>query len=93
MSDIVDELRDYLPGMPVGWLLDEAKDEIEALRAEVERLTNLHHSGVAYMAGSDKALTTLRDETLEEAAGVADVYGPLSAAAIRALKEAPCSSS
>jgi uncharacterized protein YlxW (UPF0749 family) len=67
--------------------------EAATLRDEIERLTNLHHSGVAYMAEADKALTTLRDEVLEEAAGVADVYGPLSAAAIRALKEAPCSSS
>jgi len=39
------------------------------------------------------AIDLIRDEVLEEAAGVADVYGPLSAAAIRALKEAPCSSS
>jgi len=42
MSDIVDELRDYIPGMPVGWLLDEAKDEIEALRAEVETWKESH---------------------------------------------------
>jgi hypothetical protein len=33
------------------------------------------------------AIALIRDEVLEEAAGVADVYGPLSAAAIRALKE------
>jgi hypothetical protein len=38
VADILDELRDYIPGMPVGWLLDEAKGEIEALRAEIERL-------------------------------------------------------
>lgn len=72
--------------------LQEAANKLNAaqvatLRAEIERLTNLHHSGVAYMAEADKALTTLRDEVLEEAAKVADVYGPLSAAAIRALKE------
>jgi hypothetical protein len=32
------------------------------------------------------AISLIRAEVLEEAAGVADVYGPLSAAAIRALK-------
>ena len=38
--------------------------------------------------GATAAIDLIRDEVLEEAAGVADVYGPLSAAAIRALKEA-----
>ena len=32
------------------------------------------------------AIDLIRADVLEEAAGVADVYGPLSAAAIRALK-------
>jgi hypothetical protein len=32
------------------------------------------------------AIDLVRDEVLEEAARVADVYGPLSAAAIRSLK-------
>ncbi len=35
---------------------------------------------------ADYIVTLIRAEVLEEAAGVADVYGPLSAAAIRALK-------
>jgi hypothetical protein len=76
MSDIVDELQNYIPGMPVGWLLDEAKGEIEALRAEVETWKESHAA----------AIDLIRAEILEEAAQVADVYGPLSAAAIRALK-------
>jgi hypothetical protein len=85
MTDIVDELQNYLPGMPVGWLLDEAKGEIEALRAEVERL-KLSTVDLAAMKKALEEVDLIRAEVLEEAAGVADVYGPLSAAAIRALK-------
>ncbi len=45
-----------------------------------------YHAHVRLMVVKDERLATLRAEVLEEAAGVADVYGPLSAAAIRALK-------
>jgi hypothetical protein len=45
-----------------------------------------YHAHVRLMVVKDEQLATLRAEVLEEAAKVADVYGPLSAAAIRALK-------
>jgi hypothetical protein len=39
-----------------------------------------------YTPEATTAIDLIRAEVLEEAANVADVYGPLSAAAIRALK-------
>ena len=71
MSDIVERLRDADTTRRIGESYadtherrqrdrDEAADTIATMRAEIERLTNLHHTGVAYMAEADKALTTLR---------------------------------
>ena len=82
MGDIVDELRDYIPGMPVGWLLDEAKDEIEALRAEVERL-KLSTVDLAAMKKALEEVDRLRAESERQRALFNDMCGT----AKRALKD------
>ena len=65
--------RDHARG-ELGRARFRADNDITALRAEVERLTNLHHTGVAYMAEADKALTTLRatNERLVKAITIAE---------------------
>jgi hypothetical protein len=55
--------------------------------ALVERVADLVRFNHDPIAIANEAIALIRNEVLEEAAGVADVYGPLSAAAIRALKE------
>jgi hypothetical protein len=54
--------------------------------ALVERVADLVRFNHDPIAIANEAIALIRNEVLEEAAGVADVYGPLSAAAIRALK-------
>ena len=82
MGDIVDELQNYIPGMPVGWLLDEAKGEIEALRAEVERL-KLSTVDLAAMKKALEKVDRLRAESERQRALFNDMCGT----AKRALKD------
>jgi hypothetical protein len=58
-------------------------DRRAALVEKVADLVRFNHDPIAI---ANEAIDLIRAEVLEEAAGVADVYGSLTAAAIRALK-------